>query len=457
MEQSLSQKGIVLTDIYKSNRVNEKSTTQSIIESILDEDLRVNKALEPFFHPDINTSNGTLPFLPRLVQIISVTNIAQPTRRQDQDSFPRLLCIKMTDGYTKAIAIEYEAIKGISAANTYPGSKILLNPPNKNNNNKNPIPIRNGKILLTSKDFVFIGGHVESLYDTWQANKTALKLRFLDIKTGNKGKSIDAPPAFEKSIQAGASKVVMKAKLKSQTVSNTSSSNDASNSDKKGHDNRKSNENKNKTNNSGNGSGNGKGDDKSGGNKNTKDYKSNHKNDNKSGKGSKGHPAPPSSKDHRGKNPPLPPQPQIKGGRGGRGDSGRGYGRDNGRSSRGNEGGRGNNGGRGRDTSRGRGGGRSSSGGRGRGRGRGNYRIGGNQDYDYDNDSNPSSSNFSLANDFPTLGGGPNLSASIASISISNTSNKNNHTNTSGGWNCKSCTFRNHDSMRECEICGTSR
>ena len=60
MEPSLAQKGIVLSDTYKSNRVNENSTAVSIIESLLDEDLRVNKALTPFFHPDINTSNGFL-------------------------------------------------------------------------------------------------------------------------------------------------------------------------------------------------------------------------------------------------------------------------------------------------------------------------------------------------------------------------------------------------------------
>ena len=26
-----------------------------------------------------------------------------------------------------------------------------------------------------------------------------------------------------------------------------------------------------------------------------------------------------------------------------------------------------------------------------------------------------------------------------------------------GSWNCKSCTYANHEFMRECEICGASR
>lgn len=50
---------------------------------------------------------------PIVLQIVSVTNITQPSRRQAEDSQPRVLQVRLTDGHVKCVGIEREQINSI--------------------------------------------------------------------------------------------------------------------------------------------------------------------------------------------------------------------------------------------------------------------------------------------------------------------------------------------------------
>ena len=79
---------------------------------------------------------------------------------------PRMLLIKLSDGYTKATALELDSISGIHA-NCPPGTKVKIS---------GPITVKRGKILLNNSNFTYLGGQVDQLLEVWQANLNAVKV-----------------------------------------------------------------------------------------------------------------------------------------------------------------------------------------------------------------------------------------------------------------------------------------
>ena len=150
--------------------------------------------MEPAFGATINSVERDTLQGPLVVQVVSVTNIAQPTKRQHEDSNPRMLLLKLNDGHTSASAIEFERIPELSTK-VAPGTKILI---------KNSVPICCGKILLSGKSCRVLGGRVDHLFKAWLTNRTALSNR-KQKKQESSGERED-PPEFELNIVASKAK-----------------------------------------------------------------------------------------------------------------------------------------------------------------------------------------------------------------------------------------------------------
>ncbi len=77
---------------------------------------------------------------PMVLQIQTIVNVSQSSASQ-YDFYPsnhRMLCFKLTDGYTTVIGIEHQSLR--ESMSLFPGRKIQL---------LNAIEVSNGKLLLT--------------------------------------------------------------------------------------------------------------------------------------------------------------------------------------------------------------------------------------------------------------------------------------------------------------------
>lgn len=167
--------------ISSSSTIKETFTT--LKRKLLEMDLRQH--LKAYFPLDINSSTDGLELKgPVVLQIISVGNISQPLRSRDENAQPRLLSIVVSDGTTKVTGLEIEPLSDINAS-TPPGGKVLF---------LGGI-VRYGKLLFTPNNFQYIGGVVNHLFETYQANKRAQKMRSVGI--------IEGPPQFEISLGLG--------------------------------------------------------------------------------------------------------------------------------------------------------------------------------------------------------------------------------------------------------------
>ncbi|KAJ3694170.1 hypothetical protein LUZ60_009650 [Juncus effusus] len=129
---------------------------------------------------------------PLILQVVSVRDIHQSAIDATfKSSSKRLLKFTLTDGFTEAIAIEYSPISSINQ-DIIPGNKVLL---------ENKIPIHDGILCLSSKNFTFIGGIVESLYEEWKMNQKYSGLSRPNTKL-SQNDDFAGPPPFEK-LQAG--------------------------------------------------------------------------------------------------------------------------------------------------------------------------------------------------------------------------------------------------------------
>lgn len=160
-----------------------KETFTTLKKKLLEMDLRQH--LKAYFPLDINSSTDGLELKgPVVLQIISVGNISQPLRSRDENAQPRLLSIVVSDGTTKVTGLEIEPLSDINAS-TPPGGKVLYLGGT----------VRYGKLLFTPNNFQYIGGLVNHLFETYQANKRAQKMRSVGI--------IEGPPQFEISLGLG--------------------------------------------------------------------------------------------------------------------------------------------------------------------------------------------------------------------------------------------------------------
>lgn len=160
-----------------------KLSPQAAVKALLDLDMRKDTIYDPVFPDDINTSDGLLVDC-AVVQILSVTNIAQPIHGQSENVMPCTLQVKITDGHSKAVCLCLEPVPQLST-NSPPGTKIKIHSSTK---------YINGKIILTAANCTVLGGAVQSLIDTWKANRYALNLRKTNKSQSNAG---NAPPKFD--------------------------------------------------------------------------------------------------------------------------------------------------------------------------------------------------------------------------------------------------------------------
>jgi hypothetical protein len=93
-----------------------------------------------------------------------VRNISAPTDNEASEGAPRMLRVQVTDGKTKAYALEVESMPQLSL-DTPPGTKILLQGPS--------IPVQSGFIVLGHAAGVkVLGGHVGHLVDNWELQRS---------------------------------------------------------------------------------------------------------------------------------------------------------------------------------------------------------------------------------------------------------------------------------------------
>ena len=162
---------------------------KDLIDDLLNLDFRsISSLVEQIFSPEILCASSSLRNS-SVVQIISISNVSQPLRRQSQDSASRLLCIKFTDGHSTAYGVEIEQIVSLTCK-TPPGTKLLLD---KNTS------IKHGKFLLSPKCCKLLGGNVPHLVKAWEATNIVKEARDSGIKASSK-ETASCPPEFQLSL-----------------------------------------------------------------------------------------------------------------------------------------------------------------------------------------------------------------------------------------------------------------
>eukprot|EP01039_Chlorochromonas_danica_P007606 gene7606-8406_t len=137
----------------------------SLQKALLLSDLR--KLLTPFFPASLAAAQASEMVVGKAVlQIVSIVNIALPSKRKFEESSGRLLAVTLTDGHSKVVGIEMEHLSDLHA-NTPPGGKVLYSGG----------PAVRGRLLLTRANLRYLGGEVSFLLDAHQANITALRFR----------------------------------------------------------------------------------------------------------------------------------------------------------------------------------------------------------------------------------------------------------------------------------------
>lgn len=125
--------------------------------SILNKDIR--KFGAKAFRDEWNSAESAMITGPLVVQLVALTNIAAPSINQSGGG-ERMLMLRLTDGHSKLVALEYERCPSLSL-NTPPGTKIRLS----------NVPIRRGKLLLNPSNTTVLGGHVSALVESWRTQR----------------------------------------------------------------------------------------------------------------------------------------------------------------------------------------------------------------------------------------------------------------------------------------------
>lgn len=171
--------------IFHDDQLNIPHTTSHYQDYLLNTDFKsIKSKLLPYLTPDMNSSHSRILRGPIILQVSSICNLSQPSKRQHEDSTPRVMQLKLTDGHMTITAIEFEYIPEFSKL--YPGIKIQL---------LDGIRLFCGKILLTSKYCRVLGGRVDHLYSAWITNRHTLNQRKKNRHDG--GDDNKSPPKFE--------------------------------------------------------------------------------------------------------------------------------------------------------------------------------------------------------------------------------------------------------------------
>jgi len=119
-----------------------------------------------------------------LVQVEDVINIAHTDPRSSD--MPRVLQFTLTDGNLDFVAVELEPLGGRLSMRTVPGSKLVLLP---------TALVRRGRVLLTAKDFTFLGGPSTNIWGTSYNDKIAEALRAANLRNPNASSFDSIAPA----------------------------------------------------------------------------------------------------------------------------------------------------------------------------------------------------------------------------------------------------------------------
>jgi hypothetical protein len=149
----------------------------------------IKNSFTPYLTPDLNTAHSRTLRGPIILQVSSFSNISQPLKRQHDESFPRLLQIKLTDGHMTVTGIEFEQIPEFNKLS--PGMKLLLQEGTR---------VYCGKILLTSTCCRVLGGRVDHLYSAWMTNRHTLTQRKKTPRHEAGDGENKIPPKFEMQI-----------------------------------------------------------------------------------------------------------------------------------------------------------------------------------------------------------------------------------------------------------------
>lgn len=113
----------------------------------------------------VKSSKVDLPGGGVVAQIINVRNVSAPKVNQESKTSPRLLQIDFTDGQTLCSGLDLDHLSAFNL-NVAPGTKVLL---------RNTIKVIQGFLSLTPQNISILGGHVQTLYDRWETNRTLAK------------------------------------------------------------------------------------------------------------------------------------------------------------------------------------------------------------------------------------------------------------------------------------------
>lgn len=120
----LSKRHVVLQDELP---IDTGLSPEEMYQFVLNTDLR-KKILIPTLPSDISSRDDSVLAGPCFLQINNIANVSMPLRRQGENSNPRLLLLKLTDGYTKVTALEYSSLESAKISPSCPpGTKVGLN------------------------------------------------------------------------------------------------------------------------------------------------------------------------------------------------------------------------------------------------------------------------------------------------------------------------------------------
>lgn len=109
-----------------------------------------------------------------LVQIEDVINIASADPRS-MDA-PRVLQFSLTDGSIDFIALELEPLSSRISMRTVPGTKLVLHP---------SALVRRGRVMLTEKDYTFLGSPPTNIWGTSYSQKVSEALTAARLQNPN--------------------------------------------------------------------------------------------------------------------------------------------------------------------------------------------------------------------------------------------------------------------------------
>lgn len=162
---------------------------QSFLQKVLNFDLRKQPFVTPFFPHNGNLHTCQLTELcgPAVLQVVTIANVSEPSKRQLNGNSNDIYRVVLTDGHNKVTSFNTGTLSNLHTG-TSPGTKVLFS----------QAKVVNGYLILTSTSLQNIGGKVEHLHEAFLANQAAQRLRMVQAsKQDRSSLSTAPPPVFE--------------------------------------------------------------------------------------------------------------------------------------------------------------------------------------------------------------------------------------------------------------------